>query len=65
MIWGFGAVGGYYLKQEFSGGRPLLSWSWGRRPVLQYFLQAYALALVIVLAWIGKSKGFMGRNGGF
>jgi hypothetical protein len=62
LVYGFGIVGGYYWRLERGAG---LEWSWGRRPVLQYFLQAYALALLITLVWIIKSRGFVGRDGAF
>jgi hypothetical protein len=67
ILYGFGVIGTYYIRLEgISRATPLRQWwSWGRRPVLQYFLQAYMVALTMVVAWIAVSRGFVGRNGGF
>lgn len=67
VLYGFGVVGTYYIRLEgISRATPLRQWwSWGRRPVLQYFLQAYMVALTMVVTWIAISGGFVGRNGDF
>lgn len=60
VVYGFGVVGLYVYRLEGS-----VRWalgSWGKRPVLQYFLWSYVLSFIIVIAWIAKNKGFESRN---
>lgn len=49
LVYGGGVLGTYAVR-SFWRDRSLLSW--GRRYVVQYFLMSYALALVIVIAWM-------------
>lgn len=52
LAYGFGIVGVYLVRL----GRWI---SWGERFVLQYFLLAYIVGLVIVIGWVILVGGFM------
>jgi hypothetical protein len=58
VVYGFGIIGSALNRR----GGFAAALSWGRHYVLQYFVAAYAVALVIVVAWIGAQNGFKNRK---
>ncbi|TPX58598.1 hypothetical protein PhCBS80983_g03032 [Powellomyces hirtus] len=58
LAYGAGVVGTFVIRKEGVRG----TFALGRRYVLQWYLTAYTIALIVVIGWIIHAKGFDNRE---